>query len=136
MTQYCTALSRGRPVQDFVEPSGEIELWLAGQWTELFGGGRYSATDDFLALGGDSITATRLASRIHRDFGVTVSLRCILSKATMKVIAEEIADQQFRSMDSGELLALLDEVETAVPVPSDELVWSYRRSHTECDSVW
>jgi acyl-coenzyme A synthetase/AMP-(fatty) acid ligase/aryl carrier-like protein len=95
----------------FAEPSGEIEAWLAGQWPELFGGGRVSANEDFFAAGGDSIAAMRLAARIRRDLGVTVPVREIFAASTLSGIAREIADRQLNSVSGEELLAMLAAVE-------------------------
>jgi amino acid adenylation domain-containing protein len=117
------------PAKTFIAPSGEIECWLAEQWTGLFGTGAVSATDDFLALGGDSISAMQLASRIRRDLGATLSVRAIFARATVTAIAHEIADQHFLSMDSDELLAMLEHVEN-VTMPS-----GIARAHTGEDPV-
>ncbi len=96
------------PANDFVAPSGDIERWLAGQFTELLGVERPSATDDLFALGGDSIVATRLASRVCRDLGVTLSQRAIFAAATIAGIAAAIVERQLLSADPAELRALLD----------------------------
>ncbi|MFC4588789.1 non-ribosomal peptide synthetase [Sphaerisporangium corydalis] len=106
----------GRP---FSAPAGEIECWLADRYTELFGIRTVSANDDFFALGGDSISAMRLASRIRRDLGVALSVRDIFAGASVAAIAREIADQRFLAMDAEELLAMLDRVEAGFGAASD-----------------
>lgn len=96
------------PANDFVAPSGDIECWLADQFTELLGVERVSATDDLFALGGDSIAATRLAARVVADLDVQLSQRAIFAAATVAGIAAAVVDQQLESADSAELHALLD----------------------------
>src|SRR5206468_7878369 len=75
-----------------VAPSGDVERWLAGQFAELLGVERASATDDLFALGGDSIVAMRLASRIAGDLGVELSQRAIFGAATIAGIAAAIRE--------------------------------------------
>jgi mycobactin peptide synthetase MbtE len=97
------------PAAPPVEPSGELEHWVAGQWRELLG----TADGDFFGCGGDSITAMRLAARIRRDFGVTLSVRAVFANATVALLAQEIADRQLAGMDPAELLELFAQVERA-----------------------
>ena len=96
------------PASDFVAPSGDVERWLADRFTELLGADRVSATDDLFALGGDSIVAARLASRISRDLGVDLSQRAVFAAATVSGIAAAIVEQQLLSADPAEVQALLD----------------------------
>jgi acyl-coenzyme A synthetase/AMP-(fatty) acid ligase/acyl carrier protein len=95
----------------FVAPSGEIECWLADRWAELFDTGPVSATADFFAYGGDSIAAMQLSARIRRDLGVALSVRDIFAAATVRALAQAIADRQVLSVDAEELLAMLATVE-------------------------
>jgi acyl-coenzyme A synthetase/AMP-(fatty) acid ligase/acyl carrier protein len=97
--------ARGNQV---VAPSGEIECFLADQFSELLGVERVSAGDDFFALGGDSIAATRLASRIWQQLDVNLSPRAIFGAATITGIAAAILEEQLLSADPDELRALLD----------------------------
>jgi acyl-coenzyme A synthetase/AMP-(fatty) acid ligase/aryl carrier-like protein len=99
------------PGVPFAEPIGEIEGWLAAQWPDLFGRGEVSANADFFAAGGDSIAAMRLAARIRRDLGITVTVREIFAASTFAGIAAEIADRQLLAVGGDELLAMLSAVE-------------------------
>nr|BFE74427.1 hypothetical protein GCM10020092_077280 [Actinoplanes digitatis] len=94
-----------------VRPSGELERWVAAQWTELFGTPDVGAADDFFLLGGDSITAMQLAARIRRDFGVALSVRNVFANPTVALLAQEIADRQLAQIDPAELLELLAQAE-------------------------
>lgn len=91
------------------EPDGELERWVAAQWTELLG----AANGDFFECGGDSITAMQLAARIRRDFGVALSVRTIFANATVALLAQQIADRQLAETDPAELLELLAQVENS-----------------------
>ncbi|HXM56174.1 MAG TPA: non-ribosomal peptide synthetase [Candidatus Dormibacteraeota bacterium] len=93
---------------EHVEPDGDAERWVADRFRELLGVDRVSAADDLFALGGDSITATRLAARAARDLGVDVSQRAILAAPTVSGIAAAIVEEQLLAADPAELHALLD----------------------------
>lgn len=94
-----------------VAPRGDVESWVADRFTELLGVQCISATDDLFALGGDSIVAARLASRVARDLGVTLSQRAVFTGATVAGIAAAIVEEQLLAADPDELRALLDAVE-------------------------
>ncbi|MBV1850504.1 non-ribosomal peptide synthetase [Catellatospora tritici] len=105
--------ARHAPAAVFVAPTGELERWLAEQFTELLGTPRVSAGDDLFALGGDSITATRLVSRIADDHGVQLSQRAVFAAATVTGLAAAILAEQLLATDPEELRALLDSLDDA-----------------------
>ena len=75
---------------DYVAPRNAIEQTLADLWRELLGVDQVGVNDNFLALGGDSLLAVRLISRMrdvfHRDFPV----RLIFESATVAELAEAV----------------------------------------------
>jgi acyl-coenzyme A synthetase/AMP-(fatty) acid ligase/acyl carrier protein len=99
------------PAVEFVEPAGEVERWVADQLTDLLGAHHVSANDDFFALGGDSISATRLAVRVIEGFGVEFSQRDVFAGATVVGITSIIVQQQLLAADPADWQALLDSVE-------------------------
>ncbi|MEV6042643.1 amino acid adenylation domain-containing protein [Streptomyces xanthochromogenes] len=50
-----------------VPPEGPVETAVAALWEELLGTERVGRTDDFFALGGDSLLATRLLTRLKAE---------------------------------------------------------------------
>ena len=56
-------------------PRTPTEEVLAGIWAELLGAARVGAEDDFFALGGHSLMATQVISRVRQAFGVELPLR-------------------------------------------------------------
>ncbi|MFC6080641.1 non-ribosomal peptide synthetase [Sphaerisporangium aureirubrum] len=95
----------------FVAPSGDVEPRVAAQFAELLGAERVSAADDLFTLGGDSITATRLVSRLWQEFGVRLSQRDVFAAATVAGIAALIMERWLLAEDPDELRALLDALE-------------------------
>jgi amino acid adenylation domain-containing protein len=75
------------PDRDSVAPRTATEQRLAGLWREVLGVSRISVHDNFFDLGGHSLRATQLASRIRREFGLELPLRAIFERPT---IAEQV----------------------------------------------
>jgi amino acid adenylation domain-containing protein len=56
-------------------PLGEMEEALAAIWSELLGAERVGRRDDFFALGGYSLLAVRVISRVREALGVEAEIR-------------------------------------------------------------
>ena len=76
--------------QNFVEPTSEIEIKLVELWTEILKMGSIGVNDNFFWLGGNSLSATILISRINQNFGISLPLRLLFEKQTIAEIAREI----------------------------------------------
>lgn len=71
---------------------GETETALLQIWFEVLNIDPIGIHDDFLGLGGDSLTAMRCINRIIATFGVEVPLDLfLLESANIAQIASEIA---------------------------------------------
>ncbi|TAE74611.1 MAG: non-ribosomal peptide synthetase [Verrucomicrobia bacterium] len=68
-------------------PANDLEQALATLWCELLGIAKVGRDDDFFALGGHSLMALRLFSRLHRDFGHTLPLAALLTHPTIARLA-------------------------------------------------
>ncbi|MFC5288832.1 non-ribosomal peptide synthase/polyketide synthase [Actinokineospora guangxiensis] len=62
-------------------------------WSEVLGVAAVGVDEDFLALGGDSILATRLLARLTADLGVDLDLRSVFTARTPAALAALIDDQ-------------------------------------------
>ena len=65
------------------EPSGEIETGLAAIWEEVLRTDAPGIHDNFFEMGGHSIKATQLVSRIYHRFKVKVDLKSIFLSTTI-----------------------------------------------------
>ncbi|MBB5872575.1 acyl-CoA synthetase (AMP-forming)/AMP-acid ligase II/acyl carrier protein [Allocatelliglobosispora scoriae] len=74
-------------------PTTPTEVALAGLWRELLRGPAPSLDDDFFALGGDSLGATRLASAAAERFEVEVPVSLIFETPSLAGQAARLADQ-------------------------------------------
>jgi hypothetical protein len=73
------------------EPVGEVESAIAEIWCELLGRDRIGRHDDLFAVGGDSLLATRLISRIRTRLGVRVTLGTFFETPTVAGLAAAAA---------------------------------------------
>lgn len=64
---------------------------LAGIWTELLGHDNLRPDDDFFALGGHSVAATRLTARVRGRFGVDLPVGAVFANPTLAGLAARIA---------------------------------------------
>ncbi|QTD50018.1 non-ribosomal peptide synthetase [Sulfidibacter corallicola] len=73
-------------------PSPGLESTLAEIWKTLLPGADPGRFDDFFRLGGHSLKATRLLSRVHAECGTKVPLRAFMSRPTLAALAETIRE--------------------------------------------
>ncbi|MGH3670026.1 MAG: amino acid adenylation domain-containing protein, partial [Pseudonocardiaceae bacterium] len=71
-----------------VNPRTETERVLARIWAEVLGVRSVGAEDDFFLLGGDSITAFRVLSRIRVTLGAELPIRALFEASTVARLAE------------------------------------------------
>lgn len=68
-------------------PVGKTEERLAAMWCDLLEIPNIGRDDDFFALGGHSLMALRLFSRINREFDLTLPLAALISHPTVRGLA-------------------------------------------------
>ncbi len=81
--------SRSKPA--FVAPGSEVEAVLAQIWEQVLQVERVGVNDDFLQTGGDSLSATRIVSRVNHAFGAALPLRAIFDAPTVASLAALLA---------------------------------------------
>ncbi|MER8224383.1 non-ribosomal peptide synthetase [Streptomyces sp. NPDC094143] len=59
-------------------------------WGDVLGAGPVLPGDDFFSLGGTSISALRVVSRIRKDFGVPLRLAVIFETPSLEAVAESV----------------------------------------------
>ncbi|UEM24882.1 amino acid adenylation domain-containing protein (plasmid) [Skermanella mucosa] len=75
----------GRP--DYLPPRSPIEITLAEVAQEVLGMPEIGVSDDFFALGGDSIQATRFVTLARRRLGLELPLRAVFEHRSIAALA-------------------------------------------------
>lgn len=81
----------------FVQPRGGVETDLARLWEEVLGVSPVGAEDDFFDLGGHSLSAIRLFSRIEKAFGRDIPLSGLFAARTIRSMARLLEDREGRT---------------------------------------
>ncbi len=75
---------------EFRAPSNAIEEVVAGVFAEILGMDRVGADDDFFALGGNSLVATRVVSRLGSALDTVVAVRVLFEASTVSELAAHL----------------------------------------------
>ena len=99
-----------RSTAAYVAPANAMEETLARLWSEVLGVERVGVHDDFFALGGHSLKAIQLVSRIRRELAVELPLRRFFEATTVAALAAELWRAQTEGDDAAELERMLAEI--------------------------
>ncbi|KQU89318.1 polyketide synthase [Variovorax sp. Root318D1] len=101
--------SHSRPVlpTPYAEPEGELEEGLAALWTEALGIASVGVHDNLFELGGDSLLAIRLLSRVRKAYGVELQPADFFKAPTVAELAALVE------------LRLIEEIEREAPATDD-----------------
>jgi acyl carrier protein len=75
------------PADEYEAPATATEEAVAGIYAEVLDVERVSATAAFFAVGGNSLQAMRVVSRLGKAFGVKVRVRTMFADATVRAVA-------------------------------------------------
>ena len=74
----------------YIAPRNAIEEGLAAIWAEVLGLEGIGINDNYFELGGDSLLATQMFSRIRQNLSVEISLEKVLFNQTISELSREI----------------------------------------------
>lgn len=95
-----------------VESPSRVEKLISGIWQTLFGLDYISVHDDFFDLGGNSLHAIQLISRLREELGVELPLTSLYEASTVAQLAKIIKAQEPKTDDLQALDRLLSQVES------------------------
>ena len=73
--------------KDDVPPQSKTELILHGLWQQVLGQQQISIHDDFFDIGGQSLLATQLISRVREAFKIELPLKVLFESTTIASLA-------------------------------------------------
>ena len=109
--------SRPNLEEAFVEPRTPVEQLLAGIWAEVLRLERLSVHDNFFHLGGHSLIAARVISRIRKAFQIDLPLRRIFETPTVAGLALTV-EEELKSRQKIQSLAILPRLDEEPLPPS------------------
>ena len=94
----------GRPALEtpFVAPQSRIEQSLCEIWESILGVTPIGVNDNFFLLGGSSLIAIQLVSRIRTNFNVEIPLKTLFRESCVAAQAREIERALSETRESGE----------------------------------
>ncbi|MFD4636245.1 amino acid adenylation domain-containing protein [Lentzea sp. NPDC058436] len=85
-----TAALPAPPAAAGTTPEGEFEQFIAQVWAEVLGRDSVNADDDFFALGGHSLVALRVVSKVKKTFGLKMSTRDVYRHPRLTDLARHV----------------------------------------------
>ncbi|HEX6039302.1 non-ribosomal peptide synthetase, partial [Longimicrobium sp.] len=111
---------------DYEPPATETEEALAELWAELFPGRKIGREDSFFEIGGHSLLAMQLISRMVRAFDVEIPIRTIFEAPRLREMAERLEDAILATLDVEMADDGIEPVDRGEPLPlsfAQERMW-------------
>jgi acyl transferase domain-containing protein/acyl carrier protein len=99
----------------YVAPRNETESAIATIWQELFGLEKIGVHDKFFELGGSSLLAIQLITRMRNTFGEDVSMNSIFEQPTVAGLAEVVSGSQLKQDELEEVERVYEELKDLSP---------------------
>ncbi|PEF73903.1 non-ribosomal peptide synthetase, partial [Bacillus pseudomycoides] len=80
--------------EEYEAPSTPLEHILSVMWAEILNVQNPGVNANFFEIGGHSLKATFLASRIYKEVGIEVPIRVLFSRPTIKELATYISENK------------------------------------------
>jgi bacitracin synthase 3 len=75
---------------EYIAPRNELEQKIAGIWANFFGFRQVGIQDDFFELGGDSLRAMVMTSKIHKESNIEIPIQEFFNSPTIEGLARYI----------------------------------------------
>ncbi|URZ15357.1 non-ribosomal peptide synthetase [Clostridium felsineum] len=110
--------------KEYAAPRNDVEEKITEIFEEILGLDRVGIKDSFFELGGDSIKAIRVVSKM-REAGYAVSVKDIMKKYTVEAIADSAILEVRRKYNQGEVIG------TVITTPIIEIfeAWKLKKPH-------
>jgi amino acid adenylation domain-containing protein len=105
---------RARPELEnpLIPPRNAVEEELTNMWAEVLCIDPVGIHDRFLDLGGTSLSATRVLSRVFKTYQLELTIESLLQSPTIAEMAQVIAQGQAKKLDERDLARILADLES------------------------
>lgn len=100
------------PSRAYLPPEGEIEQLMAELWIDILGVRQVGRDDHFLQLGGSSLLAVRLMTKLRERIDVALPIRSLFERPTLRAISalvEDVILAEIENASEADVLSLLGE---------------------------
>jgi acyl-CoA synthetase (AMP-forming)/AMP-acid ligase II/acyl carrier protein len=115
---------------DFVAPRTPVEETLAEIWVQVLGVDRVSIHDDFFDLGGDSLLAAQVISRVRATMQVELAQLSLFEESTLADLAVVVTSQA-EQVEREEMASILAEIEELSDEEAEQLLADAIRRKTD-----
>ena len=98
------------PESDFAAPTTEMEKTIAAIWTEILQVDQIGVEDNFFDLGGHSLHATRVLSRLRNQLQRDIPLRILFEQPTIAELSAVLEEESNDTEDADALLQMIEEL--------------------------
>jgi len=101
---------RSRMAGPYVAPATPVESAVARIWADVLDLDEVGTQDPFLTLGGDSLLAAQVVSRVCDRFGLALGVSALLAAPRVSDMADVVVEHWLREVPLAERQRLLDEL--------------------------
>lgn len=110
-----TFVGRPRLATAYVEPSNDIERVVCLVWQDLFGIEGIGVNDTFVELGGDSLHALPMISKLEEIFRIKVPIRNLLEENTIAKLSSFLVQNEKRKGQAAMIAGMFIKVRNMTP---------------------
>ncbi|WP_275792820.1 non-ribosomal peptide synthetase [Prescottella equi] len=116
---------------EYRAPTTPTEETLAATFAEVLGAERIGVDDDYFALGGNSLSATRVVARINADLGIRIDVRDFFDAPTVAQLAALVDAAVAAGGDTRAPLVAQERPDTLPLSMAQQRMWFLNRFDTE-----
>jgi acyl-coenzyme A synthetase/AMP-(fatty) acid ligase/acyl carrier protein len=106
----------------YIPPQSDAEVRLARIWCEVLGVDRVGIHDNFFDLGGHSLAASRVISRVIQTFQLELPVKSLFGAPTVAEMAAVIEQHKFNQASDETLSRMLSEIEAMTEEEAEKLL--------------
>jgi amino acid adenylation domain-containing protein len=84
----------------------DAERHLERIWSAMLGADKVAPTDNFFEIGGHSLLAARMLTKVHKDFGRRITIAALFRAPTIRELAKVLDEPEAREFDFRQVVKL------------------------------